>query len=500
MQIQCPSCSQSLELDDAELAGLTADAEIACPGCATPILIHPEAAEALPSSPGWKPPSLRNVSPAPRKPAAVSAAQAHRGLNRKLLLLGAAALLVLGGIGAVLISRRSGNVHHTTQNITNEIIRNKFFTDLIASGATTEKELEAISEIRPHGEGFIGISKEKVTWEEARELAWNTGSEILPFEDREGRTRSELARFLAETFPGLLGETSWIQDRGDPKMIDSPDLLTVTTLERPRRALVTWQPGNPYMKNKSWVRLAKVEPELPRTFDADKGEWLQLWIQYNHIGPKPVRIWATPYLGGEMPEGFFSSGSDLIEAGSGTVQRGFGFRMAGEVDEVRIELADGGTKEPLVTVNVPLHAIWRSSQDVELISVKAPALLSPDKEITIPADAGERFTIELTARYNTPRPTKLASNLLMEQANILPQEFLAELKANHSTTWHFDTGSRPGYGSVNGRGTITYDLTGYAPREPGTYTFDFNLGLFDNNTWATQVMKIHKVTLNVTEP
>lgn len=469
MEFSCPHCSQHIAIDDDELAGLTADVDFSCPACGKIIVLHPESADSPPPGPS-------------------AAVRAHRGLNQNLLILGALSILLLGGIGVFLAAGISGDTHNTKQDVTNEFIHNKFFQDLIASGATTRKDLEAVIGISPAGDGFVGVSREKFTWEAARELAMNVGAEILPARDEVGPEK------LTGMYPDASGETMWIRGESGPGMIDIPDVLAVTSLERPRRAFFRWRSENTYPKNRNWFRLESTEPQLPHTFDADKFERLHVVIQYNNIGPTTLRMAAMPYFSGKVAEGYGNDGLHPVPAGRGEVQCEILLTRAGEIDEVQLNTweAEGPTKtsDIIVTTRIPLRAVWKSSQDLELILVKAPAALARQNEITIPAKAGQRFTVGLTARYNTPRPTKLASNLLLKDANILPPEFLAELQADHAGTWHFDTESRPGYESVSGKGTISYDLTGYAPRDAGTYNFALNLGLFDKRTWATQVLKL----------
>ena len=138
--------------------------------------------------------------------------------------------------------------------------------------------------------------------------------------------------------------------------------------------------------------------------------------------------------------------------------------------------------------------------DIELVSIDVPVEVSADKKVTIRAKSGEKFKINVTAWYRAPVSMKLASNLLMAKANILPPDLLQELQRNHNTTWHFATQSRAGYQAVSGEGDITFDLTSYAPKKSGTFTFDMNLGLFDKQTWATQVLKLYPVTLIVSDP
>lgn len=99
--------------------------------------------------------------------------------HRNLLVPGIAALAVLGGIGFVLASRKSGDSHVTKNDIRNDIINNSYFAQLIASGATTRKDLERLAVIAAYRDGFIGISKEAVAWSEATKFAVGTASSVL---------------------------------------------------------------------------------------------------------------------------------------------------------------------------------------------------------------------------------------------------------------------------------------------------------------------------------
>lgn len=471
MIVTCPHCQTGIEIDARTENALKGASYFDCPSCSGRV------------------PVLFAASPM---------ARAQRGMNRNLLILGSAALLVLGGLAFFIASRKGGDTYNAKQDISNEIIHNKFFTDLIASGATTAKDLETVMEIKSFGDGFIGISRDKVTWEEARELALNTGSDVLGMDDGDGRPLLEIAGDLTAAFSHKLGETVWVRQGNEPKMIDCPDVLSVTTLERRRHVFLHWYPDFQYLKNRNWLKIVTAEPQRRQTFDADQSEWLRLKVEYNNIGPDAARVFAFPYFKGENAKCDMYEGSPAYEIGSAIVDRGFAFSRSADVDEVRLEMISLKNKETVISKRGPLRANWKSSMEVELISVAKPAEFSPTKEITIPVEAGKKFTVKLTARYQAPVPTKLASNLLLREANILPPEFLAELQANHSATWHFDTESRPGYAAVNGSGTITFDLTGYSPREVGIHTFNLNLGLFDKVTWNTKVMKRYKVTLVAT--
>ena len=133
--------------------------------------------------------------------------------------------------------------------------------------------------------------------------------------------------------------------------------------------------------------------------------------------------------------------------------------------------------------------------EIEIVSLKATAKLSPTREILLYANPGKNFKVELTAKFKAPVPTKLASNLLLADAKILSPEAEMELGNNHAITQHFDTQSRAGYQAVEGEGTMAFDLIGTAPTEKGQYNFNLNVGLFDKATWATKTMKLYNVTL-----
>lgn len=335
-----------------------------------------------------------------------------RHLNRRTLILGAAALLVLGSVTIFLATRDGGDRTVLNQDITNDILKNKFFTDLIASGVTTKDLLRKVERIEPHGAGFIGITREALTWDKAVEFARATGSRLLavesPSENRgpwDDPTMQRLVSFLEAKFPATANSTLWVMQNSSPqpRVFHTPDVSAVTTPEHPRKALIDWRPLPAKHEDKS-------PPPPP---------------------PPPVSTKAI---------------------------------------------------------------------DIELVSIDAPVEVSADKKVTIRAKAGEKFKINVTAWYRAPVSMKLASNLLMAKANILPPDLLQELQRDHNTTWHFDTQTRAGYQAVSGEGNITFELTSYAPKKSGTFTFDMNLGLFDKQTWATQVLKLYPVTLIVSDP
>lgn len=163
-------------------------------------------------------------------------------MNRNMLVLGIVALLAIGGVAIFLASKNGGNIFNTFQNITNEIVNNSYFTQLIADGVTTKKDLETIAEIRPYGDGFIGISKEPLAWGNALDLAKKTGSAVLEIEDGGAGTRQQLTEWLNTTFASHLDSTLWVRQDAQTRVLDRHDVLSVSTFDSPRKALLQWKP------------------------------------------------------------------------------------------------------------------------------------------------------------------------------------------------------------------------------------------------------------------
>jgi hypothetical protein len=180
---------------------------------------------------------------APRKLVDVhkAAMQAQRGLNRNMLVLGVTALLLLGGLAAFLASRNAGNIFNIFQNTTNNIIHNNYFTQLIANGTTTMEDLKSIEEIRPYGDGFIGISKAQLNWSQAGDLAKRTGSEVLAVEDSPTVKKQQLIEWLKTTFAAQFQPTLWVRQDGQAKVTDGNDVLAGTSLESTRKVTLHWK-------------------------------------------------------------------------------------------------------------------------------------------------------------------------------------------------------------------------------------------------------------------
>ena len=227
MKITCPHCSQVLELEPEVLAALQGQPHFACPVC--------EGLIAVPASPG--------ASRGSRRSAAHPSARAHRGLNRNLLVLGVVTLMVLGGVAVLLASKNGGNIFNLFQNITQQIINNSYFTQLIADGVTTKQDLEAIAEIRPYGDGFIGVSKEALEWEGARALAAKCGAQLLP-QPMENEEKVKLSEWVTATFDESSSAAAWVQQWGGARLFSDGEFREVSLPEGEQLALLQWMPGS----------------------------------------------------------------------------------------------------------------------------------------------------------------------------------------------------------------------------------------------------------------
>ena len=247
MKTTCPHCSVHIDIDPETHAALQAQTHFQCPGCNGSVAVPPMSGAAPPQP----------TSPAP----ATILAQAHRGLNRNMLILGSAALLVLGGLGFFLASR-SGSIANTEQKITNEIIHNLYFQQLIAAGSTTGKDLEAVAVIRPYGTGFIGASKDALGWDAAKALAQRAGAEVLEPESSPPNPSGELTRWIRSNFAAHLAAPVWVGRSGQPHILNGDEVLSVTTTNRPRKVLVWWRSSD----------LPQINPDRPAAgkFSANK--------------------------------------------------------------------------------------------------------------------------------------------------------------------------------------------------------------------------------------
>lgn len=253
MKITCPSCSVHISIDQKVLAALAGKTHFACPSCQATVCV-----------PGRTP----------------SLATAHRGLNRNMLILGSAALLVLGGLGFFLASHKSGDTTNTSvQNIHNDIFNNSYFTQLIGTGATTREYLEAISDIRPYEGGFIGISAEPFDWTQAIEIANRTGSVVLDSGVADNGDQKKLLSWIQATFSKDISMPLWMDQKAKPSVFLSTEVLAVTSINSKRRVLLHWKPTMLAKEPLPWV-----VPTIPKP-DADG--WITLFDGSNLYASSP---------------------------------------------------------------------------------------------------------------------------------------------------------------------------------------------------------------------
>ena len=243
MKTTCPHCDQHIEIDD-DSAELLKDVEsFECPTCTGSVPV-PKASDSAPEK-------LNTRVSTPNENALNPLMAVFGRMNRTMRILGVLALLVVGGLAIFLATRKSGDTHHITRKIRDEIIQNEFFTRLIASGATTEEELKKVQSFVPYGAGYLGLSEAGWNWNEAGLLARRVSADVADLALLPHDSRKAFGTLLAEQFPAALGEAIWVRDNGEPRLIDSPDLLKTTALDRPRRVFLSW-PKSGDWKNHGW--------------------------------------------------------------------------------------------------------------------------------------------------------------------------------------------------------------------------------------------------------
>lgn len=244
MKITCNDCQAEIEIDPPTLAALEGQENFVCPAC--------EELVAVPvSSTPVKVTAAAAIRPAGAvaKQSASTLASGHNGLNRNLLILGGVTLLVLGGLGFFLASQKSGDTNITTQNIRKEILNNTYFTQLIASGVTTSEELEKIGEIRPYGDGFIGISKDALSSEQAQQAAKRMGAQILAVDQVADTSGQQMIAWLRENLVSETSSTAWVIQNQALGILVGEEILAAKGSESERKALFHWHGSAADQKN-----------------------------------------------------------------------------------------------------------------------------------------------------------------------------------------------------------------------------------------------------------
>lgn len=253
MKTTCPNCSQGIEIDEETHEALRFYPDFACPACSAAVPV-----------PRWSvadsfaPPRRVDNDSIPPRHAVTDAGRIQRGMNRNLLMLGVAALLVLGGLGFFLASRKTGDSHVTRNEVRNEIINNSYFTQLIASGVTTKKDLEAIGNIRPWQDGFIGVAMEPLGQEQAKELSKRAGASVL-----------------AVSWGGRL--FSPVRPYGDGSLVTTDATGGNVEWEQPRTVLFGWGGRFVGPAPVTPAASARNEPAPKPMVEERKGPWIDLF-------------------------------------------------------------------------------------------------------------------------------------------------------------------------------------------------------------------------------
>lgn len=259
MKTTCPHCSQHLEVDAETLKQLRGSGVLECSAC--------NGSVPVPEVRGhWGVAPLREEDddvggvgkPSPQKAGSASQTLWH-GMNRNFRILGAAALLSLGGVAVFLATQRGGNTFNTNQNLTHREVTNEYLTRLIVSGAAKKEDLAKIGDAHPWGTSLVGVSREPIDWKSAQDLAKRTAAEVLEIPGDSAGHR--MAEWIENTWPDETGRTAWIRQDGKMKVIDSPDIGEVTTPERPRRVFLIWK--NLVPGGWSWTIEPRFDEALP---------------------------------------------------------------------------------------------------------------------------------------------------------------------------------------------------------------------------------------------
>lgn len=153
------------------------------------------------------------------------AAASPGGRSRRLLVAGLAVVVALGGVAAWLAFRP------------NPLLRHELFRTLIADGVTTKADLDEVAIVHPHAQGFVGISKEELNWEDSQVLAFRTGSRLLSLDGGDG-----LKEWLPATFGDVVSNGVWVSEGVDAGVFDGAAFNGKKPLSRKCRIALWWSP------------------------------------------------------------------------------------------------------------------------------------------------------------------------------------------------------------------------------------------------------------------
>lgn len=161
-----------------------------------------------------------------------------RSLNNTMLILGLLAVIAIGGLALYLANRKTGDVSTVTQTITTSETHNTYFSQLIATGITTDAAMAEIGTIRPYGDGFIGMSREPLSASGAGGLAEKTGAVILDVPPAPDGGMSPLVRWVRQNLTG--GVTARVLRDGKPHLLTGDLVLPDDEPASLRETLLHW--------------------------------------------------------------------------------------------------------------------------------------------------------------------------------------------------------------------------------------------------------------------
>ena len=171
-------------------------------------------------------------------------AASARSLGTTLLILGLLAIAITGGLAFYLANRKPVEIQRNEQTITTHETHNTHTTRIVIPGIAAS-DLDAIEDIKPFQDGFLGVTKETFTWSDAQELAERCGAEILSADDAAPFWQS-LRDALKSSLPAQADTTLWVRDQAAARILKGDKLSTPESPFNPppeirHKVMLHWQ-------------------------------------------------------------------------------------------------------------------------------------------------------------------------------------------------------------------------------------------------------------------
>jgi hypothetical protein len=185
-----------------------------------------------------------------------------RSLNNTVLILGLLAIFLIGGLAFYLANRKTGDVSTVTHNITTSMTHNTFFSQLIATGITTDAAMAEIAAIRPHGDGFIGLSRDPLSASGASGIAERTGATILEIPSQPDGGMPPLVTWIRQNLAG--GVTARITRDGKPHLLVGDVVQSDSDPLSLHRVFLHWNTKGP-VETQNRLGESKAPASMPST-------------------------------------------------------------------------------------------------------------------------------------------------------------------------------------------------------------------------------------------